>query len=84
MIFELNNKIYNIERNSGETDNYLYDKGWFIAYQNPQNEIELQNLIIYGSIYANINNLGCKYPKEIITKINQLGGNCPFFEKINL
>jgi len=84
MIFELGNKIYNIERNHGETDNYINDKGWFIVYQNPKNNTELKQLDLYGSIYANIVNYKCSYNKEIIKKINILGENCPFFEKINL
>lgn len=83
MIFEIDNYIYDIKRNKGETDKYINLKGLFICYQNPTNIEQLEYYSKFGSIYANIMCLNCEYSKEIINELNNLGENVPFFEKIN-
>lgn len=82
MLFHLDDNIYIVERNSGDTDKFVYDKGWFIAYQRPQNECDYEEAEKFATIYANIRNLNCSYSKEIISRLNEMGEQVPFYETL--
>ena len=84
MIFQIDNYIYDIVRNNGETNKYINSKGLFICYQKPTNIEALDYYTKMGSIYANMIHLNCKYSKEIINEINNLGQNIPNFIPLNI
>ena len=83
MLFHLEDNIYMVERNPGDTDKFIYDKGWCIAYQRPQNECDYEEAEKYATIYANIKNFKCSYSKDIINRLNELGESMPFYEIFN-
>lgn len=81
MIFELEDYIFNIEKEPGQTDKHLNTKGWFIAHQKPNVE-DYDYIEKFANIYSNIIHLGCKYNNEIISELNKLGKIVPFYQPI--
>ena len=79
MIFKVNNYVYQIEKDEGETIEHHNTKGWFAAYLKPLDEEEMNYALKLGNIYANIIHLDCKYNKNIIAQLNEHGVNIPFY-----
>lgn len=82
MIFSVDNYIYDIKKNPGESDAYHNTKGNFIANLKPIDEEDLSYYEKLGSIYANIIHLGCQYNQEVISELNDVGRNIEYYKPL--
>lgn len=75
MIITIRNKIYTFEKKKYESDDIFYNRIWFIASQEPSNQIELEKYIDYSHIWINITYNHLRYDKKIMDNIAEYKKN---------
>jgi|LakMenEpi03Aug12_release.lakeMendotaPanAssembly.Ray.scaffolds.fasta_scaffold402785_2 hypothetical protein len=65
-----------IEKKYGENKDQFIDRCNFTISQKPNNNNELNKIILLSNIYSNIKYLGCSYDNIIMNQINNLIEKC--------
>jgi len=64
-------KIYIIFRHANESDEMLYERGWFIAKQSPSNDIDYIEAVKLSLIWQNMEYKRCNYHNRLEDKVNE-------------
>ena len=71
-IFIKDEYYYIIIRDPGESYEQCIERGWFVVKNKPKTETELNNIINYSRIWANIKFNKCVYSKELHNIIDKM------------
>lgn len=72
MEISTNGYTYYFKPNTVQFKEEYFDKSWFVAKMNPQNEDEWETTKILSNIWYAMTKLGCKYHPKIEKQIKQV------------
>jgi hypothetical protein len=81
-MFNKNGFICKIDRDSNESLELWYNRGWFVVSQQSKNIDEYNEAIKFSRIWINITKYGCKYDDSIVNRLDELLNNV-WFTKTN-
>jgi hypothetical protein len=65
-------KVYIINRHANESDEMLNERAWFIAKQNPSNDLDYMEAIKLSIIWQNMQYKKCRYHIVLENRVNEI------------
>ena len=75
MIIQLQNKLYTFHKDDYEPEDMFYNRIWFIASQEPNNQADINKYIDYSYIWINITYNHVTYDKMIMNNVSKYSKN---------
>lgn len=72
MFFKKGNIICKVDQDLDESDDNYIERGYFITSQNPKNDEEYNNALLYSRIYINVYYKKCIYEDKIMRTLEKM------------
>jgi len=65
-------KVYVVNRHANESDEMLYERAWFVAKQNPSNDLDYIEAVKLSIIWQNMQYKKCHYHSILENKVIEI------------